>query len=113
LAATDEEIMKLYASLVKDKHVHDTMLNVYLTELTKTREALQDLQGRNISERRVNHFYSNQLRSVAMEDLHKQQVSLLKKWRKEKAEGDPAAENTILNLLMSVNAIASAMQSTG
>jgi len=48
-----------------------------------------------------------------MEDLHKQQVSLLKKWRKEKAEGDPAAENTILNLLMSVNAIASAMQSTG
>jgi len=44
LAATDEEIMKLYASLVKDKHVHDTMLNVYLTELTKTREALQDLR---------------------------------------------------------------------
>lgn len=113
LAATDEEIMRLYASLVEDDHVRETMLNVYLEELEKTRTRLLDLQNNPIEVRRTRHHLSNNLRSVAMEDLHKQQVALLKKWRKEKAEGSSEAENTLLNLLMSVNAIASAMQSTG
>ncbi|MCP4520863.1 MAG: phosphoenolpyruvate carboxylase [Cytophagales bacterium] len=114
LAATDEEIMKLYASLVEEEEVKENMLDIFLTEFHKTKEMLQLLLDVDFSDRRKNHYYSNIIRAEAMKDLHKKQVALIRYWRMQKQnEDNSAAETTLVSLLLSVNAIASAMRTTG
>lgn len=111
LAATDEEIMKLYASLVEEEALREKFLTIFLTELQKTRDIMFDLLGREIEERRPNHFYSNVLRNTSMKYLHEKQVSLLREWRKEKEHTDDSP--TLIRLLTTINAIAGAMRNTG
>ena len=53
------------------------------------------------------------IRSKAMELLHHSQVHLLERWRKEKAENKAEAEETLISLLLTINAIAGAMRNTG
>ncbi len=114
LAATDEEIMKLYASLVEEEEVKESMLTIFLNEFNKTRKMLDLLLDIDFSDRRKNHYYSNIIRAEAMNDLHKKQVNLLRYWRLQKQnEANAAAETTLASLLLSINAIASAMRTTG
>lgn len=113
LAATDEEIIKQYASLVKEEDIKEKFLNMFLKELALIRQMLMELLERGIEDRRKNHFYSNQLRASLMATLHKQQVDLLRKWRDEKAKNDPQAEKTQTQLMLTINGIASAMRNTG
>ncbi|MGW8315766.1 MAG: phosphoenolpyruvate carboxylase [Bacteroidales bacterium] len=114
LAATDEGIMKMYAGLVEERQVREDILSMLLKELHLTREAMLDLLGSDISKRRVNHHYSTRLRADALIHLHREQVSLLRTWRKEISNGQTEeAEKVLQNLLRSVNAIANAMGTTG
>jgi phosphoenolpyruvate carboxylase len=114
LAATDENIMKLYSQLVEDKKVRDNILGMLLEELTLTRSAMSDLLGKPIEERRQNHYFSTQLRAEALFPLHQQQVNLLRQWRKVKNRGSRKEQEHLLNsLLQSINAIANAMGTTG
>ncbi len=114
LAATDEDIMKMYANMVEDEKVREEILSMLLNELKLTREMMFDLLQKPISERRINHYYSTKLRANALLPLHKEQVELLKKWRKAKKSGDTeSTEKLLQNLLRSVNAIANAMGTTG
>ncbi len=113
LASTDEEIMKLYAGLVEDETVRNKILTILLTELEKTRKIMQELLGRPMEERRKNHFYSTALRAEALDILHKRQVKQLREWRNSQLN-NPAEKEELLNqLLISVNAIANAMGTTG
>ncbi len=115
LASTDEEIMKLYAGLVEDEQVREEMLGIILGELSKTRKAIDELLGRPLKERRVNHFYSTRLRAEALTMLHLNQVELLRKWRdiSKKNINGQEQEELLVNLLTSINAIASALGTTG
>jgi phosphoenolpyruvate carboxylase len=114
LAATDEEIMGLYAGLVEDPGVKDEILGILLKELELTRTMMLDLLGSPISQRRVNHYLSTRLRADALLPLHQEQVHLLRLWREALKKGDnPQAEVLLRDLLRSVNAIASAMGTTG
>ena len=113
LAATDESIMADYADLVEDQDIKNKFLNLFLSELKRTREYLFDLLEENIETRRVNHFYSNKLRASLMTDLHKKQIALLKKWRQQKKDNDPEIGDSHTKLMVSINAIASAMRNTG
>lgn len=115
LAATDEDIMKAYADLVEDKNTKDTILNLLLSELEKTRKMLEIFFPTPFNVRRSQHFYSNMIRSKIMETLHKNQIYRLRKWRKIKAlSSNPAEyEKILLSLLTTINAIASAMRNTG
>ncbi len=113
LATTDVEIMKMYSELVTDKKVRETVLKILLTELEKTQHLMQELLGRPMHERRKNHFYSTGLRAEALDILHKNQIKNLKLWRNSELT-DPAQKNKLLKeLLISVNAIANAMGTTG
>lgn len=112
LAATDEEIMRLYASLVPDETLRDKFLNLFLLELQKTRDIMLALLGRTVEERRSQHYYSNVLRASTMKDLHAKQVSLLRQWRAEKEDGNGEGP-TLIALLTTINAIAGAMRNTG
>lgn len=113
LASTDEEMMKMYAQLVTDKKVRDTVLQLLLSELDKTRRLMQELLGRPMNERRKNHFYSTGLRAEALDILHRNQIKNLKLWRNPDLT-DPLQKDILLKeLLISVNAIANAMGTTG
>ncbi len=114
LAATDEEIMTMYAGLVEDQKVREDILTLLLDELALTRRMMLDLLKSPIAERRVNHYNSTMLRAEALLPLHREQVVLLKKWRDAKKAGEKAqSEQLLQNLLRSVNAIANAMGTTG
>lgn len=114
LAATDEHIMQKYAALVENKKVKDTIQNMLLDELKRTRKMIELLLGKPLIERRVNHFYSTLLRAEVLDFLHDNQISLLKTWRQQKTDNNnQQSEDTLLKLLKSINAIASAMGNTG
>jgi phosphoenolpyruvate carboxylase len=114
LAATDENIMKLYSGLVEDEKVKNEILGLLLTELELTRKTMLDLLGTPSKERRKNHYYSTQLRAEALLPLHRQQVNLLKQWRNaQKSDNTRNHEFLLHNLLRSINAIANAMGTTG
>ncbi|MFY0686321.1 MAG: phosphoenolpyruvate carboxylase [Cyclobacteriaceae bacterium] len=112
LAATDREIMKQYADLVQDKVLKDKFLNLFLDELDRTQNHMNELLGKGIEERRVNHHYSNKLRASVMGILHDRQIALLKKWRTEREVNNEIPE-THMELMLTINALASAMRNTG
>lgn len=112
LAATDESIIASYAQLVENEQVRDEFLQLFLSELELTRALLHDLLGASIENRRVNHYYSNHLRSPLMAHLHEKQIDLLKRWRKKRNDGENVDELQ-RQLMVSINAIASAMRNTG
>lgn len=114
LAATDEEIIRLYSSLVEEEKVRNEILTMLLDELSLTREMMMDLLEVPISKRRVNHHHSTRLRAEALLPLHRQQVALLREWRKSRKSGDTKrSEQLLQSLLQSINAIANAMGTTG
>lgn len=115
LEATSEEIMAEYADLVQDREVRDSIFNLLSEELAKTRTMLKELLEKGFEDRRRNHYHSNLLRTEGLKTLHKKQVELLKKWRGLKADSpeSPETEETLLHLLGSINAVASALRTTG
>lgn len=113
LASSDEEIMKIYAGLVDNPTVRESILELLLTEFRKTHQLMQELLGRPMHERRKNHFYSTGLRAEALDILHKNQVKQLHRWRNSKETNEAVKKELLNQLLISVNAIANAMGTTG
>lgn len=114
LAATDEKIMTMYASLVDNAESRSRVFGMINSELQKLRKMMSVLIQRPMEERRTNHFYSTMLRAEPLEKLHMYQILLLKQWRRQKADENPAdAEITLVELLKSINAIANAIGNTG
>jgi phosphoenolpyruvate carboxylase len=113
LASTDKDIMQLYGGLVKNEETRSVVLNLLLQEFEKTQQIMNELLGRPMQERRKSHYYSTKLRAEALRTLHNYQVHYINKWRgQQNADADENKE--ILNqLLLSVNAIANAMGTTG
>ncbi len=113
LAASDEQIMELYASLVEPASEREKFLQIFLQEFYKSKTHIANLLGGSFEERRPNDYLSNRLRSAPMAVLHREQVRLLSVWRRQKAAQSPQAAQTQTELMLSINAIASAMKGTG
>jgi phosphoenolpyruvate carboxylase len=114
LAATDEDIMRLYASLVDEAETRTEILKRITSELHRLREMMEILIQRPMEERRKNHYYSTMLRAQPLKLLHQYQVKLLREWRKLKSEGNTVqAEVLLFEILRSINAIANAIGNTG
>lgn len=114
LAATDENIMELYASLVENDECRNTIFKMIMDELNKVRTVIGLFIERPMEVRRQNHFYSTKLRAQPLETLHHYQVQLLREWRKSKANGNESvSESILLEILKSINAIANAIGNTG
>jgi phosphoenolpyruvate carboxylase len=114
LSSTDEHILNLYAGLVEDEAIRDEIKGKLTRELKLSRQMMMELLESPMSERRKNHFYSTELRAQALFPLHKEQILLLRKWRKARKEHNKEKTRYILNnLLRSVNAIANAIGTTG
>lgn len=114
LAATDPEVIKLYASLVNDEQTKNDILPLILTEYQLTKNLLNELLEIPFEERRKNHFYSTRLRAVALDLMHQVQVDALRQWRNAKEiENQGLANQQNIILLKTINAIANALGSTG
>ncbi len=114
IASTDVELMHRYADLVEDRAVRDRIFGMILEEWEKTRAMLEKLRGRPMAERRPRMLKTLQLRAEALRVLHLQEIDLLSRWRKLKKDGDEAGADKMLpELLLSINAIASGLRTTG
>jgi phosphoenolpyruvate carboxylase len=111
LASSDEQIFSQYALLAKSEPGSSEFTEKMTRELALTRRMIDIILSRPISSRRENHFYSTLLRAEAMQPLHDYQVLLLKRWRKTSPDSD--ADQVLVELLGTINAIAGAIGFTG
>jgi phosphoenolpyruvate carboxylase len=110
VATADPEIMKSYAALMKDESIRDRLLGKILSEYDLTREMLEEIYDGPLSEKRPNVHQLLSLREDALRKLHYQQIDLLKQWRSNSGEED---SELLRKLLLTVNAIAGGLRTTG
>jgi phosphoenolpyruvate carboxylase len=114
IASTDLDLMRTYAGLVEDPAIRERLLGMILEEWNLTKAMLEKLRGSAMSQRRPRMLKTLQLRAEALRVLHLQEISLLRRWRGLRAAGDEAAAKKMLpELLLSINAIASGLRTTG
>jgi phosphoenolpyruvate carboxylase len=108
------ERMTEYAALVGDDTVRAVIFGRISDEYRRTRAAIERLQGGSLASRRPRLLKTLALREPALTALHRHQVALLRRWRAARLANDAAAAEALLpELLLSVNAIASALRTTG
>ena len=111
IATTDEEVMAMYAGLVPDDDLRARFLDPIMRERQATIDVLEEIYGGPLAVRRPNISRVLEDRRDALRPLHARQVELITAWR---AEGDPDRKDQLLtDLLVTVNAIASGLGSTG
>lgn len=113
LSSTDQNIMRDYAALVEDEATREQIFGIISDEWHRTREMLGRLRGAPIDERRPRMSKTLKLRADALRILHAQQIELLREWRGVLKEDADAADELLPNLLLSINAIASGLRTTG
>jgi phosphoenolpyruvate carboxylase len=114
LVSANTELMRAYAGLVEDTAVRDRFLGTILSEYDATRSIIDELFQGPVEERRPRLAYTLNIREEPLKVLHQQQISLLRDWRALSAAGNTeAAEAMVSDLLISINAIASGLRTTG
>ena len=114
IASADRELMIAYAEMVEQPEVRESILSMLLQEWDLTRAMLDRLRGGAMAARRPRMSKTLGLRAEALRILHFQQIALLRKWRGLRAsENENAASALLPDLLLSINAIASGLRTTG
>lgn len=114
LASADPELMGAYGELVTDTVVRKRFLDQIRGEWHRTHAMLERLRGRSLGNRRPRMLRTLELRSEALRILHAQQIALLARWRRLLAEHKSEEADALLpELLLSINAIASGLRTTG
>jgi phosphoenolpyruvate carboxylase len=112
LATADEQVWALYAGMVEDAGLRDRFLSMLHDEFHRTSDLLAEIHGSRFEDRRQRMARSLNLRSEALRRLHRLQVGLVVRWR-TLSPGTPEWEDVLLQLLVTVNAIASGLRTTG
>jgi len=110
LATADAGIMRMYAGLVRDPGLRERMMARIEAEYTRTRELVGRVYGGPIELRRPNTEALLALRRPGLFRLHELQVELLREWRDHGARAD---DERLTQLLLTVNAIAGGLGTTG
>jgi phosphoenolpyruvate carboxylase len=108
LASTDLKLMGLYSELVEDETIKNRLFGLISAEWYRTTEALDDIFGGTTQSRRPRMLKTLSVRAEALEILHLQQIELLRNWRASDHD-----EKYLPELLLSINAIASGLRTTG
>jgi phosphoenolpyruvate carboxylase len=112
--SADPEVMERYVSLVADTTLRERMMVLIRDEHARTRAMLEAVYGTALSSARPHLSRALERRRVALNVLHRLQVTLLRRWRARLSEGENRqAKNLLLELLVTVNAIASGLGATG
>lgn len=114
LASANLELMQDYARLVDDEALRGDFMGRIVAEFELTQDLLAYLFDGDMKERRPRMAKTLEIREAPLRVLHQQQISLLREWRGHVAKGnDAAAEALLPKLLLSINAIASGLRTTG
>ncbi len=114
VVAADLGIMAEYASLVEDRRLRDRVMTVILDEHRRTAETLCELFGGGWDERRPRLVRAVAIRRGALLRLHREQIALLGEWRRAVREERTAdADRLLPSLLVTVNAVAGGLKTTG
>lgn len=111
LASADLEIMCAYADLVGDSAVRERFMGEITAEFERARVMLDDVFQGSIEDRRPRMLKTLRMRADALRLLHQRQIRLLRSWRT--AESPEEIERLLPRVLLSVNAIASGLRTTG
>ncbi len=113
-AAVDVSVMREYAKLVNSPQVRERFLNRIECEWTLTKGMVEQIYGGELSIKRPNVQRMIELRSEGLRILHTQQIRLLRRWRSYHRTGETKLADALLpQLLLTVNAIASGLGTTG
>ncbi len=114
LVSANEDWMRRYAELVPDVAIRDRFLKIILDEYHRTQAALTKLTAGAFEGRRPRLAFTLAIREQPLTVLHAQQISLLRRWRECVASGNTeSAESIVPDLLVSINAVASGLRTTG
>lgn len=114
VAAVDIDVMKQYAGLVENASLRDRFVGQIETEWKLAREMIETVYGGPLQTQRPNVQRMIALRHEGLRLLHHQQISLLRRWRSYQRMGEQAQADALLpQLLLSINAIASGLGTTG
>ncbi len=106
--SANPSIFSEYANLVEDQELKTSILSKIKNEYDITKTMLDELREIPIEESRPGMLETLALRSQGLNNLHLMQVELLRQWRKT-----PENESLLDQLLLSINAIASGLRTTG
>lgn len=115
LMTSSPEMMNRYAGLVEDRSLCERLMTKILAEQQATREMLEAIYGGPLDNARPHIQRVIDRRHQALLPLHSHQIRLLRQWRAAQASGESgnAVHELQLQLLLSVNAIASGLGATG
>lgn len=114
VSAVDIDVMKDYANLVEDEKLRSRFVESIETEWNLATQMVEEVYGGKLESQRPNVQRMIQLRSEGLRLLHRQQISLLRRWRSYRKMGEQQQADQLLpGLLLSVNAIASGLGTTG
>ena len=114
LASANLDVMAQYASLVQDTELRERFMTIIVAEFNRTRDLLADLYDADIHKRRPRMAKTLDIREAPLRVLHQQQVDLLREWRGLVQAGkDHEAEALFPRMLLSINAIAAGLRTTG
>jgi phosphoenolpyruvate carboxylase len=112
--AADPGLMAEYASLVENEALRASILERILDEHRLTRDILCELFGGHMDERRPRLIMAVEIRRHALLRLHREQIALLREWREAlRRDRTGEAERLLTILLVTVNAIAGGLKTTG
>ncbi len=114
ILTADRDIMEQYARLVEETAVRERIMGSIRDEYARTRRVLEIFFDGALETRRPRIHRLLALRDEGLRPLHRQQITLLQRWRALQQEGDEdAAGALLLKVLLTVNAIAGGLRTTG
>ena len=113
LASADLGIMESYAKLVSDRKIRERIFKIISADFRKTRRMLRKVFGGTLAERRPRMGKTLELRASALAILHQEQIKTLAAWRRNRNDNPAKAEELLPRVLLSINAIASGLRTTG
>lgn len=114
VAAVDMSVTEQYAALVEDSELHMRFHPKIAAEWKLTQQMIERVYGGSLDEKRPNVQRMIELRSGGLQILHTQQIRLLRRWRSYHSMGEKSQADALLpQLLLTVNAIASGLGTTG
>lgn len=114
LASANLDLMRAYAALVTDKEIRTRFTEIITAEFDLTQNLLAELFDGSMADRRPRMAKTLGIREAPLKVLHHQQIALLREWRAHLAKDNATAADALLpKLLLSINAIASGLRTTG
>jgi phosphoenolpyruvate carboxylase len=114
LASANLDLMNEYAALVEDPALRKKFMDIIVAEFHRTRDLLEGLYEGSMDERRPRMAKTLAIREAPLKVLHRQQIAILRDWRELVAcDREADAETMFPKMLLSINAIASGLRTTG